>query len=59
LKNRLKLAKARYKSTYDFNYMTAFSYSEFINKIENSESTIESDQARIDLNFKLGLEKAV
>lgn len=50
-------AKASYKLSNDFTYLVAFSYSEFLNKTDNSSITIESDQARVDLNLKLGLEK--
>ncbi len=50
-------AKVSYKPSHDFTYLATFSYSEFLNKTDNSSTTIASDQARVDLNLKLGLEK--
>ena len=50
-------ARVGYKSAGEYNYTAGFSYSEFINKTGGSQSSIDSDQARVDLNLKLGLEK--
>lgn len=50
-------ARVGYKSAGEYNYIAGFSYSEFINKTGGSAYSIDSDQARVDLNLKLGLEK--
>lgn len=51
-------ARLNYLPSGEFNYLMAFTYSEFINKTDNSNYTISSDQARVDLNLKLGLERS-